>query len=54
VTWAKQRGAADHEIAAITGHSIEGGQSQTISQTYTDHTMAGTAAADAIGELLWQ
>jgi integrase len=53
VTWAKQRGAADHEIAAITGHVVEDGRSQTINKTYTDHTMAGTSAADAIGEMLW-
>jgi len=53
VTWAKQRGAADHEIAAITGHVVEDGQSQTINKTYTDHTMSGTVAADAIGEMLW-
>jgi integrase len=53
VTWAKSAGVPDHEIAAVTGHVLEGGRSAMLDKTYMDHTVAGTAAADAIGDELW-
>ena len=55
VTWCKEAGMSDYDIAAVTGHVTgSGGNTSTVSRTYTDYAMAGVSGADAIANELWE
>lgn len=53
ITWCQEARVPIYAITAITGHQIERGAS-IVDTVYTDHTVAGSVAIDAIDELWGQ